>query len=232
MTESPDAQSTFPDWERWFTLRGLYLDSDDGIHRAHQALAGQVSVEDLGVVWDWVQSKRGLDSPESYFLAQVAKGQAFLQLVAKVRMFQSDGAKPAMRNMALTKQQVHDLRVRDEWIAVHCQERRTVEWVMRREKMMRSEVIAVLVRLCPYFVTEAMYEGPASPWELPDDIVENWRRHDEADVLRAEKVALFTAAATKKVDRRKAQGHPIPGQRNRTGKPVTPEDLTPADINP
>ena len=227
---SGTVQSTFEDWEQWFTLRGLYLDSSAGAASAFRSLGSTVTLPDLDVVWSWVQAKRGLDSTESYFMAQVNKPGAFLKLVAKVRMFQADGAKPAMRNMGRTPQQEHDDEVRDEFIAAHCQERRTVEWSMRREKLLRSEVIAILVQRCPYFVTAEMYEGPPSPWELPDTIVESWRREDESDIIHQERVALFTAAAARKEANRRAASQPMPGEKDRNGLPVTPEDICIADF--
>lgn len=215
--ESVNAQSTFQDWEGWFTLRGLYLDSSTGAAAAYRSLAPAVTLDDMGVVWDWVQAKHGLDSPESYFMSQVSKPSAFKKLVGKVRMFQTEGVKPASRNQNPNRSD-YEREMCDEWIAAVIQERRTVDWVMRAETMFRTEVIEVLKRLAPYALTEEMYEGPASPWDLPEDIKENWRREDEAELIKAERVELFAAAIERKRDRRVALGRPVPGE--------TPEELT------
>ncbi len=93
-----------------------------------------------------------------------------------------------------------------------------MDWVMRKETMFRAEVIDAVKRLAPYALTEEMYEGPASPWDLPKDISENWRREDEAELIRAERVELFAAAIERKQARRVALGRPAPGE--------TPEELT------
>ena len=238
-----DDDVTFADWETWFTLRGLFMDSSQGAETAHRVLSARgVTLSDVGAVWEWVQAKRGLDSPESFFTSKILKPTDFVTLVSKVRRFKTDGEKPAQRNME-RDQAVEERRLRDEWIAAHVQERRTVDWVMRKEMMLRSEVLAVLDRLAPHAVKDEWRHGVGSPWELPDEFQDCWRREDEAALIRKERGELFTAAAGRKVARRKAAGQPLPGATERrtdsngqtTTALVTPEDIQPTDfggINP
>jgi hypothetical protein len=120
-------------------------------------------------------------------------------------------------------------RLQREFVVAAIQERRTVEWIMMREKLPRSRILRWLVADAPYVVQEPWYAGPEHWDELPREFPENWRRHDEAAAIHQERIAGFTAAHRRKAERRRAAGQPPPPL-FLDDPAADPEDMAPADF--
>jgi hypothetical protein len=213
------SSGTFLEWEDWFTEKGLgVVQSDRLVRGIYDRLHDRFFLSELDQIWAYV-GRQKLKDKRSFFIKALEKPAEDIEVILRKVQRYEELRKLRGHNMDPASAE-RQIRLRDEFICDHIQERRTVEWMMTKEKMTRADVLEVWDRLRPGMDCPGINREGPDDWRDVMDAPQNWRNHDATKVLHDRGVEIAMEASKRKAAARHARGI------NRTD----PEELTAGDI--
>ena len=199
---------TFASWEDWFTEKGLgVLNRPIVVRRIYDKFHEHFFLSEVDAIWSYLKAQK-LKDHKGFFMKLLtdATPEEVEDYIRKVKRFQ-ELQKLSGHNMDPAGIE-HQLRVRDEFICAHMQERRTIEWMMAKERLTRTEVLEIWDRLRPGMDCPGIRREGPDDWQSVVEAPGSWRRPEESDSLRQERGEKFKAAHERKAERRRELGQP------------------------